>query len=65
MGFRKKNAKRSDNRCSAKVIMGKPAVVVIGTGFQEFFIHHEALPRCEQSHRQSTHCRYIYIAGYC
>ena len=25
MGFRKKNAKRSDNRSSAKVIMGKPA----------------------------------------
>ena len=25
MGFRKRNAKRSDNRSSAKVIMGKPA----------------------------------------
>ena len=25
MGFRKRNANRSDNRSSAKVIMGKPA----------------------------------------
>ena len=25
MGFRKRNANRSDNRCKTKVIMGKPA----------------------------------------